>query len=94
MPEGAYIEDHTRKHGAMGSREKVCYLRLALPSPAAAADVRSRTAVLHGSVGGRTEPGPSLCLSDPDGLRASKLKHAVQGSNGDGNLRLATAVRS
>jgi PAS domain S-box-containing protein len=50
--------------------------------------------VLHGSVGGRTEPGPSLCLSDADGLWASKLKHAVQGSNGDGNLSLATAVRS
>jgi hypothetical protein len=51
-------------------------------------------AVLHGSVGGRTEPTPSLCLSDPDGFRASKLKHAVQGMNGDGDLRRATSVRS
>jgi uncharacterized protein len=52
------------------------------------------TAVLHGSVGGRTEPAPSLCLSDADGLRAPKLKHAVQGLNGDGDLRRATSVRS
>jgi hypothetical protein len=52
------------------------------------------TAVLHGSVRGHTEPTLSLCLSDADGLRASKLKHAVQGSNGDGHLRRATAVRS
>jgi hypothetical protein len=51
-------------------------------------------AVLHGSVGGRTEPAPSLCLSDADGLRAPKLKHAVQGLNGDGDLRRATSVRS
>ena len=51
-------------------------------------------AVLHGSAGGRTEPTPSLCLSDADGLRASKLKHAVQGMNGDGDLRRATSVRS
>ena len=50
-------------------------------------------AVLHGSVGERTEPTPSLCLSDADGLRASKLKHAVQGLNCDGDLRRATLVR-
>ena len=45
------------------------------------------------SVGGRTEPTPSHCLSDADGLRASKLKHAVQGLNGDSDLRRATPVR-
>ena len=50
-------------------------------------------AVLHGSVGERTEPTPCLCLSDADGLRASKLKHAVQGMNGDGDLRRATPIR-
>ena len=51
-------------------------------------------AALHRSVGGRTEPTPSHCLSDADGLRASKLKHAVQGLNGDSDLRRATSVRS
>src|SRR5215213_3527072 len=49
-------------------------------------------AVLHGLVGGRTEPTPSLCLSDADGLRASKLKHAVQGMNCNGDLSSATAL--
>jgi hypothetical protein len=51
-------------------------------------------AVLHRSAGGRTEPAPSLCSSDADGLRPSKLKHAVQGMNCDGDLRRATPVRS
>jgi hypothetical protein len=49
-------------------------------------------AVLHGSVGGRTEPTPSLCLSDADGLRASELKHPVQGMNCNGDLGSATPV--
>jgi hypothetical protein len=49
-------------------------------------------AVLHGSVGGRTEPTPSLCLSDAGGLRASNLKHAVQGMNCNGDLSSATSV--
>jgi uncharacterized BrkB/YihY/UPF0761 family membrane protein len=57
------------------------------------AEMEHQTAVLHGSVGGRTEPAPRLCLSNADGLRASKLKHAVQGSNGDGHLRQATPIR-
>jgi len=60
---------------------------------AAVRQVLSGVAVLHGSVGGRTEPTPSLCLSDADGRRVSKLKHAVQGLNGDGDLRRATPVR-
>jgi hypothetical protein len=51
-------------------------------------------AVLHGSVGGRTEPISRLCSGGADGLRPSKLKHAVQGMNGDGDLRQATLVRS
>ena len=29
-----------------------------------------KPAVLHGSAGGRSEPAPSLCLSDAHGLRA------------------------
>jgi hypothetical protein len=50
-------------------------------------------AVLHGSAGNRTEPAPSLCLSDADGLRASELKHAVQSMNCDGDLSSATPIR-
>ena len=33
-------------------------------------------------------------LGDADGLRASKLKHAVQSMNGDGDLGRAALVRS
>ncbi len=50
-------------------------------------------AVLHGSAGNRTESAPSLRLSDADGLRASKLKHAVEGTNCDGDLSCATPIR-
>ena len=32
-------------------------------------------------------------LSSADGLRASKLKHAVQGMNGNGNFGRATPIR-
>jgi hypothetical protein len=35
----------------------------------------------------------SLCLSDADGLWASKREHPVQGTNGDGDLRRTTPVR-
>jgi hypothetical protein len=42
---------------------------------------------------GRTEPSASLSLSDADGFRASKLKHAVQGMNSDGDLCRATPGR-
>jgi hypothetical protein len=42
--------------------------------------------LLHGSVGDRTEPVQCLCLSDADGLRASKLEHAVQSVDADGDL--------
>ena len=49
--------------------------------------------MLHGSTGGRTEPILNHCLSDADGLRASKLEHAVQGLNGDSDLGRATPVR-
>jgi len=38
-------------------------------------------------------PSHAFSLGDADGLRASKLKHAVQGSNGDGHLRQATPIR-
>ena len=57
------------------------------------AGLRFYQAVLHGSVGGRTEPTSSLCVRDADGRRVSKLKHAVQGLNGDSDLRRATPVR-
>jgi hypothetical protein len=33
------------------------------------------------------------CLSDADGLRASKIKHVVQGLNGNGNLSGAAVFR-
>ena len=55
-------------------------------------DVTLAAAVLHGSLGGRTESTPSLCLSDADGLRASEFKHPVQGLNGDGDLSATTSV--
>ena len=42
---------------------------------------------------GIAEPAPSLCLSDADGLRASKLEHPVQGTDGDGRLGSAASVR-
>jgi hypothetical protein len=48
---------------------------------------------LHGSGGNRTEPAPSLYLSDAGGLRAATLDHTVQGMNGNGGLRRATLVR-
>ena len=48
--------------------------------------------VLHGSVGEQTETTSCLCSSDADGLRASKLKHAVQGMNCDGDFGRATPV--
>ena len=38
-------------------------------------------------------PPHAFGLGDADGLRASKLKHAVQGMNGDGDLCRATPVR-
>ena len=38
-------------------------------------------------------PPPACRLGDADGLRAPKLKHPVQGLNGDGDLRRATPVR-
>jgi hypothetical protein len=49
--------------------------------------------VLHESAGERTEPAPCLWLNDTNGLRASKLQHAVQGLNGDGDLRRAAVFR-
>jgi cation transport regulator ChaC len=52
-----------------------------------------RATVLHGWVGERTFPTPCFGLGNADGLRASKLKHAVQGMNGDGDLRPAPLVR-
>ena len=39
------------------------------------------------------EPTPCLCLGDADGLRASKLKHPVQGMNCDGDLGRAAVFR-
>jgi hypothetical protein len=53
----------------------------------------SEETVLHGSAGERTEPTAYLCLSGADGLWASKLKHAVEGMNCDGDLGRATLVR-
>ena len=42
---------------------------------------------------GIAEPAPSLCLSDAEGLRASKLEHPVQDIDGDGRLGSAALVR-
>jgi chromate transporter len=44
-------------------------------------------AVLHRSECARIERARSLNSGDANGLRASKLKHVVQGMNGDGDLR-------
>jgi hypothetical protein len=51
-----------------------------------------RITVLHGSAGERTEPTHALGSGDAGGLRASKLKHAVQGMNGDGGLGRAAVI--
>jgi hypothetical protein len=48
--------------------------------------------VLHGSVGEQTETTSCLCSSDADGLRASEIKHPVQGLNCNGDLSAATSV--
>jgi hypothetical protein len=61
-------------------------------SPSYTQIVGTVAAVLHGSIGGRTEPTPSLCLSDADGLRAPELKHPVQGMDCNGDLGSATLV--
>jgi hypothetical protein len=47
---------------------------------------------LHGSVGEQTETTSCLCSSDADGLRASEIKHPVQGLNCNGDLSSATSV--
>jgi hypothetical protein len=38
-------------------------------------------------------PPHIFSLGDADGLRASKLKHSVQGMNGDGDFGRATPIR-
>ena len=38
-------------------------------------------------------PPHAFRLGDADGLRASKLKHAVEGMNGNGNFGRATPIR-
>jgi hypothetical protein len=50
-------------------------------------------AMLHGSTGERTESILHRWLSDADGLRASKLEHAVQGADGDRNLSRTRPIR-
>ena len=52
------------------------------------------TAMLHGSDCKRIECSRSPNSSDADGLRASKLEHAVQGMNGDGHFGRTTPIRS
>jgi hypothetical protein len=55
---------------------------------------RLEVAVLHKSAGERTQPIPRLCLSDANGLRASKLEHAVQSVDADGDFGRATPICS
>ena len=43
-----------------------------------------------GQRAGRTLPYPVLVSHDPDALRASKVQHAVQRADGDGQLGRAT----
>jgi hypothetical protein len=86
------------KHGGEASKKSngflwVCLVLRHVDDVAENDGPRWAPAVLHGSVGGRTEPTPSLCLSDTDGLRASKLKHAVQDIDSDGDLGCATPIR-
>jgi hypothetical protein len=40
-------------------------------------------AVLHRSIGERTQPALRHCLGGADGLWAPKVEHAVQGMNSD-----------
>ena len=50
-------------------------------------------ALLRGSDCARIECTRSRNSGNPDGLRAPKREHLVQGMNGDGNLRRTTPIR-
>ena len=88
-----WLDEADRKRLAAalaGAREARVYRRLeALLLVAEGHSV----ALLHGSDCARIECIRSPNSSDADGLRASKLKHAVQGMNGDGDFRGAAVFR-
>ena len=50
-------------------------------------------ALLRGSDCARIECTRSRNSGNPDGLRAPKCEHLVQGMNGDGDLRRTTPIR-
>jgi hypothetical protein len=50
-------------------------------------------AVLHKSIGERTQPALRHCLGRADGLWAPKVEHAVQGMNCNRDLSGATVFR-
>lgn len=66
--------------------------RSAGTASARSAEISSNSALLHGSDCACIERARRLNSGGADALRASKLKHAVQGMSGDGDLRRATAV--